>query len=162
LALRNRNAIKTRVFVAVFLGLLIGSIFYQFEPDNSQVAMGIAFTAENTLSLAQTTLIPAFLSTRAVLYKQRRANFFRVASFTVASSLSQIPLVLAESVLFGTLLYWLCGFVSTATGYFLFQLVVFRTNMAFNSMSFFVAAASPNMNVANPVGQVFTLFFVLL
>jgi ABC-type multidrug transport system ATPase subunit/ABC-type multidrug transport system permease subunit len=161
LVLRNQNAIKTRLFMALFLGLLNGSTFYQFQPVNSQVVMGIAFTAVNTLSLAQATLVPAFLSMRDVLYKQRRANFFRVASFTVASSLSQIPLVLAESVLFGTIMYWMCGFVPTAPGYFLFELVVFLTNVAFTSIFFFIAAASPNVNVANPVAMLFTLFFVL-
>ncbi|KAG7389304.1 hypothetical protein PHYPSEUDO_010639 [Phytophthora pseudosyringae] len=161
MVLRNVNAIKTRLFMALFLGLLNGSTFYQFDPVNSQVVMGIAFTAVNTLSLAQVTLIPSLLSMRDVFYKQRQTNFFRATSFTVASSVSQIPMVLVESVLFGTIMYWMCGFVSTAEGYFLFQLVVFLTNIAFTSLFFFIAAASPNMNVANPVAMLFTLFFVL-
>lgn len=105
LLLRNMAAIKTRLVMAVGLGLMNGSTFYQFDAVNSQVVMGIAFSAINTLSLAQGTLIPQFLSMRDVLYKQRRANFFRVSSYTIASSVSQIPLVFVESMLFGTLTY---------------------------------------------------------
>lgn len=47
LLLRDTNAFKGRLLMAILLGLLQGSTFYQFDDVNSQVAMGIAFVTTN-------------------------------------------------------------------------------------------------------------------
>uniref|UniRef100_H3GDX6 ABC transporter domain-containing protein n=1 Tax=Phytophthora ramorum TaxID=164328 RepID=H3GDX6_PHYRM len=144
-------AVKSRAFMALVLGLIYGSAFYQFDELNSQVVMGLAYTAVDTLAVAKSAMIPTVLATRDVIYKQRGANFYRTSSFVIASSAKQIPIILMETLLFGSLVYWMCGFVASAQSYIMYQIVLFLVNMAYAAWFFFIASVCPNINVANPV-----------
>ncbi|RLN62493.1 hypothetical protein BBJ28_00012486, partial [Nothophytophthora sp. Chile5] len=157
--IRNTSAVKSRVLMAAVIGLLYGTAFYQFDSDNSQVVMGLAYTAADTLSVAQCTVVPSLLAVRGLIYKQRGANMYRASSFVIASSVRQVPVALTETLIFGSLVYWMCGFVPTAAGYLLFQLVLFLVNMVFASLFFVIASISPNINVANPIAMLMLLFF---
>ncbi|GMF13031.1 unnamed protein product [Phytophthora lilii] len=160
ITMRDTAAIKSRCLMAVLLGLLHGSTFYQFDDVNSQVVMGIAFVTINFVATSHMALIPTAMGMRDVLYKQRGANFFRVASYVIARFVSHIPVGLMESLVFGSFMYWMCGFVPTAGGYFLFELVLFLVSMVAAALFFFVACASPNLNIAFSVTQLLLLFFV--
>ncbi|KAK1937026.1 Pleiotropic drug resistance protein 1 [Phytophthora citrophthora] len=160
LLLRDTNAFKGRLFMAILLGLLQGSTFYQFDDANSQVVMGIAFVTINFVATNHMALIPAVMAVRDVVYKQRGANFFRVSSYVIARYASFIPVGLMESLVFGSFMYWMSGFVPTVGGFLLFELVLFFVSMAVAALFFFVACASPNLNVAFPITQLLQLFFV--
>ncbi|KAG7389174.1 hypothetical protein PHYPSEUDO_010976 [Phytophthora pseudosyringae] len=135
--MRDTNAVKSRFFMAVLLGLLQGSAFYQFDDVNSQVVMGIAFVSINFVATSHLALIPVVMAMR-----------------------DPDPGGLMEALVFGSFMYWMCGFVATAAGYFLFELVLFFVSMVAAALFFFVACASPNLNVAFPVMQLLQLFFV--
>ncbi|KAG4038809.1 ABC transporter G family member 36 [Phytophthora cactorum] len=158
--MQDTSAVQSRFWMAVLLGLLHGSAFYQFDDVNSQVVMGIAFVTINFVATSHMALIPAVMAMRDVLYKQRGANFFRVSSYVIARFVSHIPVGIMESLVFGSFMYWMCGFVPTAGGYFLFELVLFFLSMVAAALFFFIACASPNLNVALPVTMLMLLFFV--
>ncbi|KAK1941913.1 ABC transporter G family member 29 [Phytophthora citrophthora] len=160
-ALRNKALLKSRLLMSVLLGLLNGSTFYQFDSTDAQVVIGMVYVAINFVTVGQSSQMPIFMDLREVLNKQRGANFFRTSSFVLATSVSQIPLALLEALLFGSIIYWMCGFVSTAAGYLLFELVMFLTSMMFASWFFFMASVLPDMNVAGPLSQL-SLFFTTL
>ncbi|POM74405.1 ABC Superfamily [Phytophthora palmivora] len=158
---QDSAAVKSRLFMALIIGLLYGTAFYQFDEVNSQVVMGLAYTAVDTLSVAKSSMIPTILATRDVIYKQRGANFYRTSSFVIASSAKQIPVVLMETLLFGSIVYWMCGFVASAQSYIfyiLYQIVLFLVNMAYAAWFFFIASVCPNINVANPIALLSLLF----
>ncbi|EGZ21143.1 pleiotropic drug resistance protein ABC superfamily [Phytophthora sojae] len=155
---QDSAAVKSRAFMALVLGLLYGTAFYQFDEVNSQVVMGLAYSAVDTLSVAKSAMIPTILATRDVIYKQRGANFYRTSSFVIASSAKQIPVVLMETLLFGSIVYWMCGFVASAQSFVLYQVVLFLVNMAYAAWFFFIASVCPNINVANPISLLSLLF----
>ncbi|GMF58431.1 unnamed protein product [Phytophthora fragariaefolia] len=117
--LRDTTAMKSRFFMAILLGLLQASTFYQFDDVDSQVVMGIAFVSINFVNTNHMALIPPAMAMRDVI-----------------------------------------GFVLTASGYILFELVLFFVSMVAAALYFFVACASPNTNIAFPVTQLLNLFFV--
>ncbi|KAJ8578418.1 hypothetical protein ON010_g780 [Phytophthora cinnamomi] len=122
--------------------------------------MGIGFVTINFVTTSHMALIPAAMAMRDVLYKQRGANFFRVSSYVIARLISIAPIGLMESLIFGSFMYWMCGFVPSVGNYFLFELVLFFVSMVAASLYFFIACASPNANIAFPVTQLMQLFFV--
>ncbi|KAG6582855.1 ATP-binding Cassette (ABC) Superfamily [Phytophthora cinnamomi] len=150
-----------RAVMVILMGLLYASTFYQFDETNSQLVMGIIFNAVMFVSLGQQAQIPMFMAARAVFYKQRRANFFRTVSFVLSNSVSQVPVAAIESLVFGSIIYWMCGYVSTIEAYLVFELMLFVTNLAFTAWFFFLSCASPDLNVANPISMVSVLLFVL-
>uniref|UniRef100_K3WZM0 ABC transporter domain-containing protein n=1 Tax=Globisporangium ultimum (strain ATCC 200006 / CBS 805.95 / DAOM BR144) TaxID=431595 RepID=K3WZM0_GLOUD len=159
--LRNTAFIKGRGIMVILMGLIYSSTFYQFNPVNVQVVLGIMFQAILFLSLGQASQIPTFIFARDIFYKHRAANFFRTSSYVLACSVSQLPLALAESVIFGSLVYWMCGFVATAQAYFVYLVLLVLTNLAFAACFFFMAAIAPDLHIAKPMSMIAILFFVL-
>ncbi|OWZ12170.1 ABC transporter [Phytophthora megakarya] len=147
--------------MVIVMALLYSSTFYNFDETNAQLFLGITFNAVLFVSLGQQAQIPIFMAAREVFYKQRRANFFRTSSFVLSNSVSLIPLGLAESLVFGSILYWMCGYVSTIEAFLLFELMLFLTNLAMAAWFFFLSCVSPDLNVTNPVSMVSILFFVV-
>ncbi|KAG2783861.1 Pleiotropic drug resistance protein 3 [Phytophthora cactorum] len=76
-------------------------------------------------------------------------------------SVSQIPITLVESLVFGTLVYWLCGFVQTAGTYILFEVLLFLTNLAFSAFFFYVSCITVDVHVAKPLAMVSLLISIL-
>ncbi|KAG7381550.1 hypothetical protein PHYPSEUDO_005933 [Phytophthora pseudosyringae] len=138
ITLRNTALLKSRFLMSVVLGLLNASTFYQFDETDAQVVIGIVYVAINFVTLGQSAQVPSFIAIRDVFNKQRGENFFRSSSFVLATSVSQIPLAVIETLVFGSIIYWMCGFVATVG-----------------------AVVSPDMNVASPL-TMFSLFFFTL
>ncbi|KAL8002461.1 putative pleiotropic drug resistance protein PDR/CDR [Plasmopara halstedii] len=158
---RNTAFLIGRSVMVILLGLLYGSVYFQFDETRAQLVMGLIFNAVMFVSLGQQAQIPVYIAAREVFYKQRKSNYFRTSSFVLANSVSQIPLGFAECLVFGSILYWMCGYVATAEAYLLFELMLFMTNLAMAAWFFFLSCASPDLNVASPISMVSILFFIL-
>ncbi|KAL8002439.1 putative AAA+ ATPase domain, ABC transporter, G1 [Plasmopara halstedii] len=158
---RNTAFLIGRSVMVILLGLLYGSVYFQFDETRAQLVMGLIFNAVMFVSLGQQAQIPVYIAARDVFYKQRKSNYFRTSSFVLANSVSQIPLGFAECLVFGSILYWMCGYVATAEAYLLFELMLFMTNLAMAAWFFFLSCASPDLNVASPISMVSILFFIL-
>ncbi|GMF35934.1 unnamed protein product [Phytophthora fragariaefolia] len=159
-AIRNKAFIRVRGFMVIVIALLYGSLFYQLELTNVQVTMGVMFQSLFFLGLGQYAQVPGYCSIRAIFYKQRRANHVRTAAYVLACSASQIPWALGETIVFGTVVYWMCGFVATAAHFLLYELLIFQTLMAFAAWYFFMAAVTPDMHIAKPVSMMSIFTFV--
>ncbi|KAI9989893.1 hypothetical protein PInf_020184 [Phytophthora infestans] len=103
--------------------------------------------------------IAAYTADREIFYKQREAKFFRTASYDLANSASKIPLVLGETVIFGALVYFLCGFEAEASLFLIFDIVLFFTNLAMGMWFFFLSSVGPNANIVTCLGMCSILVF---
>ncbi|RAW21404.1 ABC transporter G family member 31, partial [Phytophthora cactorum] len=159
-AMRNKAFIRVRGFMVVVIALLYGSLFYQLEPTNVQVTMGVLFQSLFFLGLGQYAQVPGYCSIRGIFYKQRRASNVRTSAYVLACSASQIPWALGETVAFGSIVYWMCGLVATVGNFLLYELLVFQTLMAFAAWYFFMAAVTPDMHIAKPVSMMSIFTFV--
>ncbi|GMF32376.1 unnamed protein product [Phytophthora fragariaefolia] len=124
------------------------------------VVMGVMFATVMFLSLGQGSQIPVYIAGRDIFYKHRRANFFRTGSYVLAT-VSQIPLAFAETIIFGSIVYWVCGFAAEAKLFLIFEIVLFVANLAMGMWFFFLAGICPNANVVMPVGMVSVLCFII-
>lgn len=159
--MRNKAFLKSRAFMVTLMALIFGSLFWQLNPENAQVMIGVAYQASLFLVLSQGAQVPMYVLQRGVFYKQRRANFFQTAAHVVACSTSQLPFAVIEAVYFGTIVYWMCGFAAEAGPYFVFLLILFLNNLAYGAWFFFMSAVAPNIHVVKPLSQITDLFFVV-
>ncbi|GMF63927.1 unnamed protein product [Phytophthora fragariaefolia] len=158
---REMSAVAGRMVMSTIVALLCSSVYYQFDSTDAQLAMEIFFESILNLSVGQSAQIPTVMAAREVFYKQRGANFFRTASYVVSSSVVQVPAILLETIVFSATVYWMCGFTSTFWNFFIFVVVLCLINIALAAFFFFLASASPNLNVANPLSSVSIVFFVM-
>ncbi|GMF32289.1 unnamed protein product [Phytophthora lilii] len=158
---RNKAFVMGRLMMVIIMGLLYCSIFYQFDPTQISVVMGVVFATVMFLSMGQGSMIPVYIAGRDIFYKHRRANFFRTGSYVLATTVSQIPLALAETIIFGSIVYWVCGFASDVKLFIIFEIVLFVSNLAMGMWFFFLAGICPDANVVMPVGMVSILVFII-
>ncbi|GMF66771.1 unnamed protein product [Phytophthora fragariaefolia] len=83
---RNRDFLRGKAVLLILMGLLYPSVFYQFDFEDVQVVLGLIFYSIMYLALVQTPILPVYFAGRGVFYKQRRANFYRTASYVVSMS----------------------------------------------------------------------------
>ncbi|EQC40492.1 hypothetical protein SDRG_02383 [Saprolegnia diclina VS20] len=159
--LRNKEFVVSRIIMVLVMGFLYSTSFYQVNVDQIVTVLGVIFTTVLFLALGQLPTIPAIVEAREIFYKQKAANFFRTSSFILAQCTTQIPFALLETVLFGSVMYWVTGFTSDVGAFLTYLLLLFVTNLAFTTWFFFLASISPNLNVAQPVSMVSVLFYVL-
>ncbi|OQR85200.1 ATP-binding Cassette (ABC) Superfamily, partial [Thraustotheca clavata] len=145
----------------LIMGFLYATCFYQVEADQIVSVLGVIFNTVVFLALGQIPMMPVFINFREIFYKQKSANFFRTLSFVLAHCVSQIPFALLEAVIFGTLVYWVSGFVASAASFFTYIIVLFAMNLVFATWFFCLASASPNQLIADPLSMLSILVIVL-
>ncbi|TMW67502.1 hypothetical protein Poli38472_011122 [Pythium oligandrum] len=123
--------------------------------------MGTVYGTMLFLALGYGSQLPLNLQAREIFYKQRDANFFRTTSYVFSRSTSLIPAALIESIVFGSMVYWICGFVSSAEAFLVFELLIFVTMLAFAAWFFFLSSIAPNLYIADPLGTVSLLCYIL-
>ncbi|KAF4315042.1 hypothetical protein JM18_009622, partial [Phytophthora kernoviae] len=158
---RNKPFIFGRILMIAVMGLLFCTVFYDFDPTQVSVVLGVVFSSVMFLSMGQSSQIATYMAEREVFYKQRGANFFRTASYVLATSASQIPLAFAETIIFGSLVYWLCGFEAEAKLFLIFELILLVMNLAMGMWFFFLCSVGPNENVVTPLGMCSILVFII-
>ncbi|EEY62238.1 ATP-binding Cassette (ABC) Superfamily [Phytophthora infestans T30-4] len=160
--LRDKTFLFGRCFMVLVMGLLYGSVFWQMNDSNSQLILGLLFSCTLFISMGQAAQLPTFIEARSVFYKQRGANFFRSLAYVLASSLTQIPFAILETVLFGAIVYWMGGYVALADRFISFLVTLFLCQTWFTAFFFFLSAASPSITMAQPVMMVSIFFFMLI
>ncbi|KAE9336291.1 ABC transporter G family member 41 [Phytophthora rubi] len=160
IALRNKKFLSVRALMAVLGGLIYGTTFYHVDLTNVQVTMGILYQTAVYLSMGQVSEIPTFIKARGGgFYKQRRANFYRTISFVIAYLAAVLPVIVGECVVFGSFVYWMCGFVTEIGPFLLFLLNMFLSSIAVSASFLTLAALSPTLDVAQPLATLSNSFF---
>lgn len=161
LLMRNKTFLIGRMIMVLLMGTLYGTTFAGFDPKNVQVVIGVIFVSIMFIALGQASQVPTFMEARRIFYKQRGANFFSSISYVASASALQIPVAAAEAILFGSLVYWLAGFVQKPTEFLIYELTLFLTNLLLASFFFFISAIAPDMNIGLPLTSVSILLFVI-
>ncbi|CAI5722770.1 unnamed protein product [Peronospora destructor] len=158
---RNKSFIYVRSLMVVVMGLVYGTSFYQVDPKDAQMTIGLLFQATIFMSLGQTAQVPTFYVAREVFYKQRSANFYRSASFAIANSLALIPQAIGESIVFGPLVYWMAGLVSLVGHFIVFLIILVQINLVYAAWFFCLTAICPSFGIAKPLSTFTIVIFNL-
>ncbi|OWZ15160.1 ABC transporter, partial [Phytophthora megakarya] len=186
---RNKVFFVGRLLLDLFVGLMVGSVYYGMDLADSQVTLGVIFSCALFLGLGQSATLPAFYDAREVFYKHRSANFYRTSSYSatlpafydarevfykhrsanfyrtssyvLASCASQLPLAITEALVFSSLVYWMGGFIATVEHFLVFVVYMLLTVLVFVGEFFFLSAACSTLHVAQPVSTLALLFFIL-
>lgn len=158
---RDTPYLASRALMIILMGLINGTVFWQVDADQVQIVIGVLFQTILFLSFGQASQVPQFFTSRLIFYKQRGANFYRTASYVFAFSVCQLPLAIAETVVFGSLIYWMCGLVSSVSAFIIFELLILVTMMTLTAFFFLVSCVAPNLNVGQPMSMLVITFLVL-
>ncbi|POM80711.1 ABC Superfamily [Phytophthora palmivora] len=158
---RNKAFIFGRVMMILIMALLFSTVYYDFDPTQVPVVTGVLFSSVMFLSMGQASQLSVYMVNREIFYKQRGANFYRTASYVFATSIGQVPMSLMETIVFGCLVYWLCGFAAEFGLFLLFEFILLLSNLAMGMWFFFLSSVCSHENIATPLCMMSILIFII-
>ena len=143
----------TRIVLSVVQGLLLGLIFLQ--PDNNQVGLTTRFSAlfMGLIPAANqiTNTVAPSLRLRPALAREVASGTYNRITYHLASTLIEIPYIIASTGLFSALLYFLVGFPAGEFGYYLLASILINMFGVFIGQAIAYAAPGPVAFMLAPV-----------
>ena len=148
--------IAKAIIMALFIGTMFFDILKRYSPHgdlpNQQAAFslqGLLFNVIAFLGFASPAAMPPLLMERAVFWEQRAKRYYSTFPYFFAGIIVELPAALAESIVYGSIVYWMCGLNPAPDRYFFFLLVTLFLTLTMNSFCRFVASTSRTFAVAN-------------
>lgn len=153
--LRNKRIIFSRIFRAVVIGALLGSLFLRMDYDVSgaENRISLLFYCITFTAMGAIASIPQIVEERTLFYHQRALHFYRTFAYFIASIIVDIPLSIVETVLFSTLVYWMTNLNPSDYGlhFWLFLIILFITNLTSKQFCRATSASVPSIGLATSI-----------
>ena len=157
------------LFQAVFMSLLVGSIYHGTltggsESDvfsrvsNRQAALFFSMT---NLAFGQMQAMMQFTQERNLMLKEKAAGMYQISAYYLAKMLSDIPSLIIGPLIFCSISYWLIGFQPVFINFLLYIAIVIVFVTTMTSMFVFVGCLAPNPQVAQIIASLMTVIFFL-
>ena len=162
---RNRLTFKTRYLTAVILGFVCGTLFWHLDwsQEAAQTRVSVMFVS---------TIIPMFLSSsalaevfavRPLYFREVTSRMYNPLAWFLARRLADVPYYFVETVIFGTMVYWIAWMRHDNNGgyffWYLFTLLGVRATGSAFTQAVATAFATPEVASAFQ-STAFTIFFL--
>ena len=147
---RDIIAYEIRIVMYLGLALMMGTVWLRLEPtqDNIQSFINAIFFGGAFMSFMAVAYIPAFLEDHAIFARERANGLYGPTSFLIANLVIGIPYLLATSLLFSLVVYWLSNFRSSAGAFFTWTAWLFLDLIAAESLVVLISSLIPIFVVA--------------
>ena len=158
---RNAGFWGPRVFQAIFLGFILGGLFYQLPSNQFQARLGLALFASVNMAFANAAEIPFAAEGKSVVFKQQDAGFYSAGQYVWSVIICNLPLSIVESIIFSLLVYFMTAFTYEAGRFFFFLLMVWMTNVSLSVVFRCVTYGTRSQDIANQMsGPIVAIFFL--
>jgi ABC-type multidrug transport system fused ATPase/permease subunit len=96
-----------------------------------------------------------------VIYKHVQLSYYNPLSYVISVVLCHFALLISETFIFTTIVYWMTGFAADAGRYFFFMLVIFCCNCAISTFFRWISYIVKNQYVAQQITGPFVGLSVL-
>lgn len=160
---RDPAFLGPRIGDKVIFSLLIGTLYWGVgsDADSSNVinVAGVLFMWTTLPAFGAASYVPAIVLERALFIRERNDGLYRVITYLCAKMVDELLLAGMASAVFGVIVWYM---VDLQNSFLVFWLAYFLTLTNGIVLAYTVAAASPNMDIANaglPTYVVTLLFF---
>ncbi|KAG0750432.1 hypothetical protein G6F57_002743 [Rhizopus arrhizus] len=152
----DKGALISRYGGVVVKGLIMASVFFKMPQDvTGAFSRGGSFLFSllfNAL-IAQAEL-SAFMQGRRVLEKHKHFALYHPSAFYIAQVIVDVPLAIAQVLIFEICVYFMMGLVLDAGKFFTFFIILVVTNLCMNGFFRFWGAVSPNFFTASQLSSI--------
>jgi ABC-type multidrug transport system ATPase subunit/ABC-type multidrug transport system permease subunit len=109
--LRNRRNLGIRMFLAFFMALVVGTIFFQLGYDNYEADERISaiFVTLLFLMFTSNAFLPDLFSSRPMYFRETTAAMYTALPSFLARTLADLPFMLLEICILTIPIYFICG-----------------------------------------------------
>ena len=144
------TSLYTKFFIIVSNGLIVGSLFYN-QPTDTEGAFtrgGTAFFSILFLGWLQLTELMKAVSGRVVIQRHKDYAFYRPSAVSIARVITDLPLILAQVVIFAILMYFMTNLDRDVSKFWIYTLFVYTTTISITALYRMFAALSPTIDDA--------------
>eukprot|EP01132_Coremiostelium_polycephalum_P000971 gene971-1236_t len=164
MVLSNLITIRMRLIKAIVMGLILGSLYWNLSNDQSDGnnRSGLIFFSLLYVVFGGFGTIGVYFSQRDVFQLQRNWKYYNTFSFFFSMIISEIPLTLVESVVFSTLVYWMCGLQSNPEKFIYFLVLNFVATIMAQALFRMVSSFTSTSTIASALAPAILSPFILL
>jgi ABC-type multidrug transport system ATPase subunit/ABC-type multidrug transport system permease subunit len=148
LLIRNPIFLGSKILQSVFMGLILGSIFYDLDLTEANTRIGCLLFGIIHLSFANFVSIPWAIEFRSAVQKQLRLGFYPASSFVISVLIMNFPVAVVESVVLGAFIYFMPGFDPSAERFIVYLVLLILQDILFASVFQLLAYIAPNMEAS--------------
>eukprot|EP01012_Entosiphon_sulcatum_P000011 TRINITY_DN0_c1_g1_i1.p1 TRINITY_DN0_c1_g1~~TRINITY_DN0_c1_g1_i1.p1 ORF type:complete len:1430 (-),score=273.60 TRINITY_DN0_c1_g1_i1:211-4500(-) len=158
----TQQLVYPRIGQNVFMGLVLGLLFLRLDTTEkgSYSKTGCLFQALTNVSFSSFSFMPALLLARNVFYKHKDARFFHPMAWFLSKTVSDLPFTILDTLIFGSLVYWMVGFYSDAARFGFFLLVLWTTNVCMSNLVRAIGCMTPDLSAAQGLVAAVFMFFI--
>jgi len=160
---RQPRMFVVRWTMSVILALIVGSLYYQVDPNKFTLKVGLLNLSLLIMALNNLPAVSLATQLKHVVWKQMDAGFYGATSYVLSVVSVAVPISLCDSLLFGTIVYFMTGLALDAGCYFFFVLMLLLMCMivatilrlygfALTNAAVAAALAAPTITVLNIFG----------
>ncbi|XP_002527330.2 pleiotropic drug resistance protein 1 [Ricinus communis] len=158
---RNPPYTAVRFLFTSFIALMFGTIFWELGSRRSKQqdifnAAGSMYAAVLFLGVQNSASVqPVVAVERTVFYRERAAGMYSAMPYAYAQVLVEIPYLLCQAVVYGTITYAMIGFDWSIAKFFWYLFFMFFTLLYFTLFGMMCVAATPNHQIAAIISSAF-------
>lgn len=161
--LRNPGIFWVRLAMYTMLSLMIGTLYLNsgYGQKSIQDRISILFFVAAFMVFMAISVIPAFISDRAVFQRERANGMYHVAAYVIANTLCGLPGLFMIALVSTSIIYPMIGFNAGSGRFGIFLLDLFISLWASESFMLVISAIVPYYIVGMALGAgVFGMFML--
>lgn len=161
---REKMVIFATIGQALFISFLTCAVFFQIQEDQSAfpgMLRGVLFliVINSTFSVAL-AILPWLPLHREIITRETYARMYPAELLYISKCITNLPVKLAGSLLFNTIVYWIVGFRSGLSYFLKFNLVMFCLYTCSVFIGLGIGACTTHVKVATIVAPVLLMIFM--
>jgi ABC-type multidrug transport system ATPase subunit/ABC-type multidrug transport system permease subunit len=160
--IRNTATLIPRLIMAVMMGFIYGSLYWDIPEDNYILRLAAATIAVSQVAFGNFVEIPIAAQGSLVVKKQMAARFYPSWTYSLASWLTSFPMCIVESLIYSFILYWMSSNYPGAAEFILYAIILICTSLLLSMWFRFLAAVGGNeaaaQSMAGPSTGVMMVF----
>ncbi|KAL9235362.1 hypothetical protein vseg_010125 [Gypsophila vaccaria] len=150
-----------RFYYATVCGLILGSMFWDIGSKRDSVIglvsiMGALFATCMFLGANSASSVQPVISVeRTVFYREKAAGMYSPLAYAAAQALVEIPYIVAQTLLYGVITFFMIGFERTFKKFALFIVFTFLSFTNFTFYGMMVVGLTPNLHMASILTSAF-------
>jgi len=157
LVTRNKALAPPRLFQAMLIGFVLGTLFMNLGADEYPARFGLILYMLMSGAFSNLSEVPLADEARNVVSRQIEAGFFPATAYVLSVAIVHIPLTVLEALIYTSWIYWLPEFTYDAGRYFFFLLMYIVISNAFSVFFRSISYLASNPDVARQLDLPFII-----
>jgi ABC-type multidrug transport system permease subunit len=146
----DKTELYSKYFTIISNGLIVGSLFYDTPSSTagSFLRGGAVFFSCVFLGWLQLAELMKAVSGRGIVARHKEYAFYRPSAVTLARALVDLPVLIAQVIVFGILMYFMTGLDLNPAKFFIQLLFMYTTTFCITALYRMLASMSPSIDDA--------------